>query len=76
MSYYNQLIRQIGKAMSANPHSTVVMDYGSQKVLAKGTDPKKVSRKLKALGNGKRISIVFQKPKENAVWIFVNNIIL
>lgn len=70
MSYYNQLVREIDKAMSANPHSTVVMDYGSQKVLARGTNPDKVSRKLKALGNGSRISVVFQKPKDKAVWIF------
>jgi hypothetical protein len=55
--------------MSANPHSTVVMDYRSQKVLAKGVDAKKVSRKIQALPNGNRISIVFQKPKKNAVWI-------
>jgi len=73
MTYYNQLVREIGKAMSANPHSTVVMDYGSQKVLAKGTDPEKVSRKLKALKTGSKISVVFQKPKDNAVWIFAEN---
>jgi nitrogenase subunit NifH len=73
MTYYNELIREIGKSMSANPHSTVVMDYGSQKVLAKGVDPKKVSRKIKTLPSGNRISIVFQKPKENAVWILAKN---
>ena len=69
MNYYNQLVREIGKSRAANPRRTVVMDYGSHKVIAKGASVKKLARKNKAASSNDKLSIVFQRPKENATWI-------
>lgn len=69
MTYYEQLVGKMNESMAAHPQCTVVMDYGSQKIVATGRDLEKMSRKLRARKSANRISIVFQKPKENAVWI-------
>jgi len=69
MNYYNQLVREIGKSVATASRSTVVMDYGSHKVIAKAANAKKLSRKIKTPGAGDKISIIFQRPKENATWI-------
>ena len=69
MNYYNQLVREIGKSMTANPRGAVVMDYGSHKVIAKGAGVKKLARKNKIAGSNDKLSIIFQRPKANATWI-------
>ena len=72
MTYYEQLVREMDKSMAAHPQSTVVMDYGSRKIVAAGRDLEKMSRKILAQKSPDRVSIIFQKPKDNAVWILTN----
>ena len=69
MTYYEQLLGEMNKSMAAHPQSAMVMDYGSQKIVAAGRDLEKVSRKIRARKSAHQLSIIFQKPKENAVWI-------
>ncbi len=42
MTYYEQLLDKMNKSMAAHPHSAMVMDYGSQKILATGRDLEKM----------------------------------
>ena len=72
MTYYEQLVKEMNRSMAAHPQSTVVMDYGSRKVVASGRDLEKMSHKIRARRSAKAVSVIFQKPKENAVWILAN----
>ena len=69
MTYYEQVLKEMDKSMAAHPQSTVVMDYGSRKIVAAGQNYKKMSQKIRAQKSDQRISIIFQKPKGNAVWV-------
>ena len=69
MTYYENLVRHIEKSMNAHPRSMVVMDASSFKVLATGQDTKKLAQKLRRGKLDQHLSVVFQKPDENAVWI-------
>lgn len=69
MTYYEQLVKEMNRSMAAHPQSTVVMDYGSRKVVATGRDLQKMRRKIHAQKSADRVSIIFQKPKDNAVWV-------
>ena len=70
MTYYEQLLDKMNQSMAAHPQSVMVMDYGSQKILAAGRNVEKMSRKMRGRKPG--VSIVFQKPKEKAVWILAS----
>ena len=74
MTYYEQLIKHMDKSMKAHPRSTVVMDSDSFKVVASGRDTKKLTRKLKRAKARDGISVVFQQPAENAVWVLPSRI--
>jgi hypothetical protein len=69
MTYYDQLVREMGKSMDRHPQSTMVMDYGSRKIVAMGANTAKISQKVKTRKADGSISIVFRRPKENAIWI-------
>lgn len=69
MSYYEKLVRHMEKSMNAHPRSTVVMDVSTFKILATGQDAGKLARKLRRTKLDQRLSVVFQKPDESAVWI-------
>ena len=72
MTYYEQLLSKMNKSMAAHPHSAMIMDYGSQKILATGRDLEKMGRKIRARKSAPGVSVIFQKSKENAVWILAN----
>ena len=71
MNYYEQLIKNIGKAMKKHPRSIVAMNSENFKIVATGKDSKKLSRQLNKIEktDGESVSVIFQKPSENAVWI-------
>ena len=69
MTYYEKLVWHIEKSMDAHPRSTVVMDASTFRILATGQDTKKLARRLKRSKMDQRVSVVFQKPDKNAVWI-------
>lgn len=69
MNYYETLVKHVNKAMKARPRSTIVMDAESFQIVASGTDAKKISRKLRASKKPRGVSVVFQNPGKNAVWI-------
>lgn len=71
MSYYEELIKNIGKAMKKHPRSVVAMNSENFKVVATGKDSKKLSRQLKRIKSpdDESVSVIFQKPSESAVWI-------
>jgi hypothetical protein len=69
MNYYEKLVSRIEKSMEAHPRSTLVMDTGSFKIIAKGRDFKSASRKLRASAKPRGVAVVFRKPQEDAVWI-------
>jgi hypothetical protein len=69
MNYYEKLVSHIDKSMKAHPRSTIVMDTGSFKVIAKGKDFESVSRILHSTSAQRGVAVVFRKPTKNAVWI-------
>ncbi|HEY3761763.1 MAG TPA: hypothetical protein VGN23_08445 [Verrucomicrobiae bacterium] len=71
MSYYEQLIRNMGKAMRKHPRSVVAMNSESFKVVATGKNSKELNRRLNKVKktDGEGISVIFQKPGANTVWI-------
>jgi len=71
MSYYEQLIKNIGKAMKKHPRSVVAMNSENFKVVATGKDSRKLNRQLNKLKKtgGESVPVIFQKPSEDAVWI-------
>jgi hypothetical protein len=73
MSHYNQLIKGIAKSIKTNSHATVVMDYGTQKVIARGKNARSVVRKTRASKDGGKLPIVLGRPKANAIWILANS---
>jgi len=68
MNYYEELVKRVGKAMRKHPQSTVVMDAGSFRVVAMGRNSRQLSRKLRARKRG-GVAVVFEQPREDAVWI-------
>lgn len=75
MTYYEKLVREINKSMEEHPLSMVVMDSSNFKVIATGKDTNEVSRKVNKSKGSHGISVVFQRPSDNAVWILVRNIV-
>jgi hypothetical protein len=73
LNCYEKLVSHIDKSMRAHPMSTVVMDVGNFKVLAVAKDIKKATRMLTASKKAHGVSIVFQKPRKNVIWILAVN---
>src|SRR5215470_12237091 len=73
MTYYEQLVRAMEKAMERHPHSTMVMDYSTRKIVAKGSNTEKVLREFRKKSSGKGLPIIFRKPKANTVWVLANS---
>ena len=69
MTHYEMLLLSVGKAMKKHPHSTVVMDYGSLKVVVSGVNPKKLGEKLRNKKFRIVVPVIFKRPSEKAVWI-------
>jgi hypothetical protein len=69
MTYYETLLQQVGKSMKKHPHSTMVMDYGSLKVVASGVNTKKLGERMRHKKTISGVSVVFQRPSEKAVWV-------
>ena len=63
MAYYAQLVREIEKCMEQHPHSTVVMDYHTRKVVASGTDTQKIAQQISRQPQG-GTTIVFRRPSQ------------
>ena len=69
MTYYEKLLRQVDKSMKKHPHSTMVMDYGSLKVVASGTNTRKLGEKMRNRKSSAGIPVIFKRPSEKAVWV-------
>jgi hypothetical protein len=69
MSYYQELVKNIGKAMRKHPRSVVAMDSKSFKVMATGKNSAALSQKLNRGKATENVSVIFQKPSAGAVWI-------
>jgi hypothetical protein len=69
MSYYKELIRNIDRSMKAHPHSTVVMDADSFKVIATGKQAKTLTRKLMRTKARGGVPVIFQRPDDGCAWI-------
>ena len=72
MTYYEKLVKAMEKAMQQHPHSTMVMDYSTRKIVAKGSNTEKVLREFRKKSSGKGLPIIFRKPKANTVWVLAN----
>lgn len=72
MKYYQELIKQIDRSRRAHPRSTVVMDSGSFKVIARGRNLTKLTRKMRGARTKHGVPVVFRLPDEKIVWILSN----
>jgi hypothetical protein len=71
MSYYEQLIKNIGRAMKKHPRSVVAMNSENFRVMATAKDSKRLSHKLNRMTktDNAGVPVIFQKPGKSAVWI-------
>lgn len=69
MKYYQQLIKQMDRSMRAYPRSTVVMDSDSLKIIARGRNTTKLTRKLNRAKTRRGVAVVFRRLDDKAVWI-------
>jgi len=67
MTYYEKLVRSMGKSMAAHPRSTIVMDANTFEVVATGTDANRLARRLKKLRS--QNVVVFQRPNPNHILV-------
>ena len=72
MKYYQELIKHMSRSMRAHPRSTVVMDSGNFKIIARDRNPSKLTRKLQRAKPSKGVPVVFERPDANVVWILRN----
>lgn len=73
MKYYQELIKHMGRSMKAHPRSTVVMDSGSFKIIARGRNITNLTRKLGRAKTEHGVPVIFQLPEKNVVWILRNH---
>ena len=69
MSYYERLKRHVERSMKRYPDSTVVMDSDTFKIVATGKDIPTLKRRLKKAHQTPKKPVVFQRIKDDAVWI-------
>ena len=70
MTYYDNLVKHVHAAMQKHPGTPVVMATDNFKIVATGTNRRKIAalvRKCRAEG---RIPAVFQKPTANQTFIY------
>ena len=69
MKYYHELIKHIERTMRAHPHSTVAMDSGTFKIIARGRDTASVLGKLRRSKPPHGVPVIFRRPDEKVTWI-------
>ena len=69
MTHYEMLLQSAEKVMKKHLHHTVVMDYGSLKVVASGMNPKKLGEKLRNRKSWMLMPVIFQCPADKARWV-------
>ena len=76
MKYYRELIEHTNRSMRDHPRSTVVVDSGNFKIIARDRNPSKLTRKLQRAKPSKGVPVVFERPDANVVWILRNHSVL
>ena len=69
MTYYEELMMQMDKAMDQHPRSTVAMAADTFEVIAVGRDIRKVASKMRGRLKPHQVPVIFQRPKKNDTWI-------
>lgn len=68
--------KHMDRSIRAHPRSTVVMDSDNFKIIARGRNTTKLTRKLRRAGKKRGVPVIFQRPDENVVWILRNRPVL
>jgi hypothetical protein len=69
MTYYEQLIGKMGKAMAKHPNSTIAMTSDTFEIIGASKDPAKLSAQMsKKLKHG-QVPAIFERMPKNQTWI-------
>ena len=69
MTYYEKLMARMDKAMDRHPRSTVVMTADTFKVLAAGSNARKVANTMRKKLKPHQVPVIFRRPMPNETWI-------